>query len=211
MIRRQSLTIAMGISVLFAPISFADVAGMEMTAGDDISSLYLEDGTWDMGEDWGYILNPPNAEAWMIEVWIGSDPVDFLSTVFTDGIDPDVEISKTVTNETDFAWTDFHIELTPNEGEGDLFIFEDSVSSDRFSDIEIMNNDDGSAVMWFFTDFGAGDTPVLFGEMVTFEYTFNISGDPDFGYRTVQLPTLEPTSLVLVLAGAALTLRRSRR
>ncbi|MCH7700978.1 MAG: PEP-CTERM sorting domain-containing protein [Planctomycetes bacterium] len=36
-------------------------------------------------------------------------------------------------------------------------------------------------------------------------------GDPEFGYRTVQIPTPEPTSLLLVLAGAALAGRRSRR
>ena len=147
---------------------------------------------------WGYETTGRN--------WAGKEAM----IVFTDGIDPDVSIIKTVNNETDFDWTDFHIELTPNEGEGDLFIYPESVSSDRFSDIEIMNNDDGSAVMWFFTDFDAGDTPVLFGEMATFEYTFNIPGDPDFGYRTIQIPTPEPTSLLLVLAGAALTLRRSR-
>ena len=64
--------------------------------------------------------------------------------------------------------------------------------------------------MWFFTDFGAGDTPVAIGEGVTFEYTFNIPGDPEFGYKTIQLPTPEPTSILLVLAGAALTLRRKR-
>ena len=211
MIQRRPLAIALGVGMLFAPVSFADVTGMEMSPGEDVSSLYLEDGTWDMGEDWGYILNPPNAEAWMVEVWIGSDPVDLMSTVFTDGIDPDVSIIKTVNNETDFDWTDFHIELTPNEGEGDLFIYPESVSSDRFSDIEIVNNPDGSAVMWFFTNFDAGDTPVLFGETVTFEYTFNIPGDPEFGYRTVQIPTPEPTSLLMLLAGVALACRRNRR
>lgn len=158
--------------MLLAPISFGDVTGMETAAGDDISSLYLEDGTWDMGQDWGYTLNLPNAESWMIEVWIGSDPVDLMSTVFTDGIDPDVETIKTVNNETDFDWTDYHIELTPDEGEGDLFILDGWVSSDRFSDIEVMNNDHGSAVMWFFTDFDAGDTPVGVDETATFEYTF---------------------------------------
>lgn len=211
MIRPQSLAIALGISLLFAPISFGDVTGMSMDAGDDVSSLFLEDGTWDANEDWGYTLDPPNAQSWMVEVWIGSDPVDLLTTVFTDGIDPDVGINKTVTNETDFDWTDFHIELTPLEGERGLFILDGSVSSDRFSDIEVVNNPDGSAVMWFLTDFDAGDTPVGFGEMAVFEYTFNIPGDPDFGYRTFQMPTPEPTSLVLVLAGAAMAVRRDRR
>ena len=161
---------------------------------------------------WSYDVQGMSIQ--LFEDWAGFAPIAF--TIYDDGYPaPDnpfaggtlIDISKNLFNQTDFDWTAFHIDLIPGDGSDGITVDPASVSSDRFSDIEVMNNDDGSASIWYFTDRKVGDTPVLFGERVNLFFTMNILGDINFEMR--QIPTPAPGALALfALAGAVLRRRR---
>jgi len=198
--------LAAGVFAASAVPAAADIIDMWMV-GTDTSSLYLEDGTWDEYDDWWYWTTPPDGAAVMNETWMHGSPVTLDAGVETDGVDPNVTITKNLNNDTNFDWTDFHIILTPQPGTGPLVVYPGSVSSDRFSDVVVNNNGDGSATIDWFSNFGLGDTPVLIGESVTLEFTFNVPGTVWF--KMHQVPTPEPSSLMmLALGGLALARRR---
>ncbi len=161
---------------------------------------------------WGY--NAQGMSIQLSEGWGGIAPVGF--TISDDGYPgPDnpfpggtiIEFRKNIFNQTDFNWTDFHIDLIPGNGSDGITVDAASVSSDRFSDIEVMNHGDGSVSIWYFTSKGLGDTPVLIGERVNLFFTMNIFGNINFDMR--QTPTPAPGALALfALAGTALRRRR---
>lgn len=209
---RRILSVVVVASLVFAaaPAS-AGILGMSMSAGD-ISSLHLPDGSWDYGPtgDWYYEVSPTDstyAQAYMYEEWVSGRSVDFDMTIEAD-TDPNVRIVKTLDNDTNFAWTDFHIDLIPQPGLGPIVVNPASVDSDRFSDVMVMNNPDGSANIWWFSNFGLGDTPVQIGEYVTLDFTFNIPGTVAFKMR--QTPTPEPAGLALLTLGGLALIRRKR-
>ena len=119
-----------------------------------------------------------------------------------------IDIDKTIVNTTDFDWTDFHIDLIPGDGSDGIIVDPDSVTSDRFSDIEVLNFKDGSAGIWYFTNKDLGDSAVLIGESVNLSFTMNIFGDINF--NMIQTPTPTPGALAL-FARAGTALRRRRR
>jgi len=201
-----ALVLSAAVFAASAGSARADVIGMWFV-DTSASSLYFDDGTWNEGDDWSYWTSPPNAAALLNETWTGRAPVTMDAGVETDGVDPDVAITKVLNNDTDFNWTDFHIQLTPAPGTGPLVVYSDSVSSNRFSDVVVTNHGDGSANIDFFSNLQLGDTPVLIGESVTLEFTFNVPGTVWF--KMHQVPTPEPSSLMmLALGGIALARRR---
>ena len=161
---------------------------------------------------WSYVVDGMSIQ--LFEDWGGFAPVGF--SIYDDGYpapgDPGgtmIEFSKNLFNQTDFDWTDFHIDLIPGDGSDGITVEAASVSSDRFSDIEVMNNNDGSASIWYFTNKDLGDTPVLIGERVNLFFTMNIFGAINFEMR--QTPTPAPGALALfALAGTALRRRRRK-
>ena len=138
---------------------------------------------------------------------IGNAPSLFGSTLFGDG-GTLFEIEKNLINMTDFAWTSFHIDLLPNDESGSIIVDPDSVNS-SFSDFEVMNNDDGSANIWYLIDKKDGDTPVLPGEDFFMEFDMFLFDSPS-GFRMIQTPVPAPGALALLGLGA-LAKRRRRR
>ena len=162
---------------------------------------------------WSYVVEGLSIQ--LFEDWGAMDPVAFL--IFDDGYAaPDnpfsggtlIDIDKNIVNTTDFDWTAFHIDLIPGDGSDGIAVDPKSVGSDRFSNIEVMNNKDGSASIWYFTDRKQGDTPVLIGENVGLSFTMNIFGDINF--NMTQTPTPAPGALAL-FALAGMAARRRRR
>jgi len=161
---------------------------------------------------WGY--NAQGMTIYLSEAWGEIAPVGF--SIYDDGYPAPgnpfsggtlIEFSKNIFNQTDFNWTDFHIDLIPGDGSDGITVDAASVSSDRFSDIEVMNHGDGSVSIWYFTSKGLGDTPLLIGERVNLFFTMNIFGAINFDMR--QTPTPAPGALALfALAGTALRRRR---
>ena len=136
---------------------------------------------------------------------VGEDTSLFGSTLFGDG-GTLIEIEKDVINMTDFSWTAFHIDLIPFDGGGPITVDPESVDSDRFDISEVMNNDDGSANIWFFLE--KGDEPVLPGEEVDFEFDMIIFGAVSF--TMIQTPIPAPGALALLGLAGAVSRRRRR-
>lgn len=161
---------------------------------------------------WSYIVEGMSIQ--LFEDWGAMDPVAFLVADNGLGLTGNplfggtlIDITKSLLNSTNFDWTAFHIDLFPGDGSDGITIDPASVSSDRFSDIEVMNNNDGSASIWYFTDKNQGDTPVLIGETVSLLFTMNIFGDINFNMTQTPIPA--PGALALfALAGSALRRRR---
>ncbi len=158
---------------------------------------------------------------YLYENWGEIDPValfivDSAASLFGSSLlgDPglggtSISIDKDILNTTTFDWTAFHIDLIPGDGSDGLIVDPNSVGSDRFSDVDVMNNGDGSASIWFFTDKKQGDTPVLIGETVAMSFGMTIFGDISF--TMIQTPVPAPGALALLgLAGAAVSRRRRR-
>ena len=152
---------ALAVMVLAAPAT----AELIITPNDEMGGVgsllswnYTVDGmSISLFEDWGKI-DP-------VALFI----VDGASSLFGSSLfgDPGlggtpIGIAKDLLNTTDFDWTAFHIDLIP-EGADEITVDLKSVESDRFSNVEVMNNDDGSASIWFFTSKKQGDTSVLIG------------------------------------------------
>ncbi len=195
-----------GAAILFAAPVRADVLDMTMStiSGHD---LYLPDGQWQEGDDWGWApLENGNASAWAKENWIGMGQVNLGVGVKTDGIDPDVVIQKDLTNDTNFDWIAFTIDLMPAPGFGPLVVYPGSVASSRFSGHDVTNHADGSATIDYFIT--GEDRPVSHGEFVAFFFTFNVPGDVFFQMK--QTPVPEPTALGLLLMGVFVAARRQR-
>ena len=117
----------------------ADVLSLQFNIRDG-SSLDLLDG-WNAGEDWDYSIDGSgDASAWIAEHWLDDLPVVLAGFIQTDGLDPDIALTKDLVNQTALDWTGFHIDLVPLNDTGPMTVDLASVSSDRFSDTSVMNN-----------------------------------------------------------------------
>lgn len=205
-IGRSAQTVAVCVVALAVMLPCAPVtAEIIITPNDELGGV----GSLN---SWSYVVDGMSIQ--LFEDWGGFAPIAF--TISDDGYPaPDnpfsggtlIDISKNLFNQTDFDWTDFHIDLIPGDGSDGITVDPKSVFSDRFSNVEVMNNKDGSASIWYSTDKKQGDMPVLIGESVHLFFTMNIFGDINFNMIQTPIPT--PGALALfVLAGTVLRRRR---
>jgi MYXO-CTERM domain-containing protein len=150
-----------------------DVANSDLNGGDP--GL----GTWAVTES--YVADRSTS------VVIGS-------TGFADS-DPSLHISKDVTNDSTFAWTDYHIIIG---GEGVTYV-PGTASSDRFGIIVPTGNT---------IDFYAPAT-VPIGSTVNVSFDILIPAG-SFNFSITQTPTPEPATLGVLAAGGLALLRRRR-
>ena len=119
--------------------AFAEVLSVQFSVSDG-SSLNLWDG-WNAGEDWDYSIDGSgDASAWIAEQWLDDLPVVLAGFIQTDGLDPDIALTKDLVNQTALDWTGFHINLVPLNDTGTMTVDLASVSSDRFCDTSVTNN-----------------------------------------------------------------------
>lgn len=206
-IGRSARTVAVCVVALAVMLPCAPVtAEIIITPNDELGGV----GSLN---SWSYVVDGMSIQ--LFEDWGGFAPVGF--TISDDGYPgPDnpfaggtlIDISKNIFNQTEFDWTAFHIDLIPGDGSDGITVDPASVSSDRFSDVMVMNNKDGSASIWYSTDKKQGDMPVLIGESVHLFFTMNIFGDINFNMIQTPIPT--PGALAL-FALAGTVLRRRRR
>jgi hypothetical protein len=132
---------------------------------------------------------------------------------FTAPSDPKVWIAETVDNQTDFAWTDYHITI----GMTKFFSISTSViapddwtfavTQPLVAGGQTLPNDNG--IGWVGTiDYyiGAG-APIGIGESGDFGFKVTFDGSVEF--CTEQIPTPEPATMALLSLGA-LVLRRKK-
>ncbi len=162
--------------------------------------------TWVRNTDWGStVTSPTTGDAYAIEKWVGMAPVSLTVNVTADA-DPDVKITKMLTNTTGSAWTSFKIDLLRFPGFGPLTVLAGTELSDRFSSHTTTNFGSGDASINFFQS--GADTPVLPGESVMFQFTFNVPGTVAFAM--IQTPTPTPGVLALFGVAGAVVGRRRR-
>ena len=160
---------------------------------------------WGSG-DWGSnVVSSTVGDSWAHEKWIGMAPVSLNVNVTSDG-DPDVKITKMLQNTTGSAWTSFTIDLFKFSGFGPITVLGGTEASDRFSTVTTTNFGSGDAQM-IFTQSGT-DTPVLPGESVMFQFTFNVPGAVAFAM--VQTPVPAPGAIALLGVAGAMVNRRRR-
>ena len=111
--------------------------------------------------------------------------------------DPLIHVVKTVTNDSTFVWTDYHIEISGSEG---VSYVSGSATSDVFNTII----ESGGTI-----DFYAPNSVPIGGD-VTFEFDIIIPAG-GFSFDISQTPTPEPGTIVLLSLGALALIRRRRR
>lgn len=207
MVQRQSL---LAIACLAGLAGSASAGLIDVTITGAISQTSLDLGsprTWVRGTDWDTaVTSATTGDSWAREKWVGMAPVNLNVNVTSDG-DPDVKITKMLTNTTGTAWTSFRIKLLDVFSVGPITVLPGTELSDRFHSVttSVIPGGLGSSEM-VFSQTGA-DTPVLPGESVMFQFTFNVPSAVAFAM--VQTPVPTPGVLAVAgLAGVVVTRRR---
>ena len=123
-------------------------------------------------------------------------------------LDPTVWIAETVDNNTTFAWTDYHITI----GMTKTFSISTSViAPDDWTFVvtqPVVGSIPGGGTGWVGTiDYYVGDgSPIGIGESGDFGFKVSFLGKVAF--CTEQIPTPEPTTLVLLSIGVLAFIRR---
>jgi|GEM_PF-1430819 len=209
MARIQAVLAAALLAASAAGLAQAGVVKIDIGGALNDPSLFLPDGQWLQGRDWNWNQSGTSlqdGEAIAHENWTGMSPVDLNVGVLTDGLDPDVKITKMLQNNTANAWTSFDIQLLRFPGFGALTVSAASAISDRFSSVSVTNFGSGDALLHF--ELAGAEPAVAVGQSVMFQFTFSIPGDVAF--RMVQTPVPTPGAFGL-LGLAGLTLARRRR
>ncbi len=181
----------------------AGMAAASMSPGElGIESLVLDDGTWDAGEDWGY----ENDSMWLRETWSDAAPVDFAIgiDITAEPGETLIEFTKVVENNTEFDWTDFHIDLTPRPG--GMILDVEADPNDEFGSVAVLDNGDGTfSINW--DNFTGGDGVPIGGST---ELNFSIVISQALAFNMVQTPTPAPGAAALLCVAGLVATRRRR-
>lgn len=174
---------------------WAVVATLALAAGAAQAGFTSWDPVWvdtrplsEQGWDW-------DAEAFTWDVWetFESGGTAVFGCSGSTGPDPTILVTKTVTNDSGFAWTSYEVEIT---GTGASYV-PASAASPTYSTISEV----GSTV----TFSGATVNP---GDVVELSFEINIPANTQFTFDVSQTPIPEPTSLGLLALGGLLLRRR---
>ena len=172
------------VLLLFTPLASANIIGW--SAADDGDGALVMNAAWD---DSTNTLNMSGTQYWY--------PGHVLGDFTTDTeLDPTVWIVETVVNQTDFAWTDYHIDVTMTK---------------PFSIVGVVSPPDWT---WAITppapsvagylgtvDYYAG-TNIPIGGSGTFGLVVSFAGSVQFSLE--QIPTGEPAAVPVPIPGALL-------
>jgi hypothetical protein len=192
------------LAALMEPVQAAQIDRLTQTA-IDVEALALPDGEWLQGRDYGY----GDLDIWMRERWeesIGSFVIHHVE-IGIDGseINIPVTIHKDVTNESDFFWDAFQIDLMPDPGSAITGLTADP--SAQFSSVTVGGLPDGSWTILWETD--QGDPGVPIGQTAALDFRFHVDGEIAFSIKETPIP--EPATCLLITLGALTLLRRRSR
>ena len=147
----------------------------------------------------GWMWENPQ-ETWIVwERYISDTTDSSLAHVWGEAdVDPIIHVQKTVTNDSTFVWTDFHVEITGSLG---VSYVPGSATSDKF--LTVVETLPGTI------DFYAPQE-VAIGDTVTIDFDIEIPAGL-FDFNVWQMPTPEPTTAAMLLGLGALTCVRRKR
>ena len=111
--------------------------------------------------------------------------------------DPVIHVVKTVTNNSTFVWTDYHVEITGSQG---VYYDPNSATSDVFGTI-VENG-------WQIDFYAPNSVPI--GNDVTLEFDIVVP-EGEFTFDIDQTPTPEPVTLTVLGLGTVVLLKFRRR
>ena len=195
------------ILLLFAtPIVNATITNWSCAPdGDGAITMDYTTLTFDSGE---YLLDMDGQQHWYPAHLAG----DFTTS---DLLDPTVRILEGIDNDTTFAWTDYHITIGMNNNTFSIFDPAGLVMPFGWTAIVtpvspgLMPNGAGPGYVGTINYvMGTGGSPIAIGDDGTFGFKISFSGNTVFS--TEQIPTPEPTTILLLGFGAMSVIRRRR-
>jgi hypothetical protein len=184
--------------VVAASLAEAKIIDATCTAGDG-GGIVMEGMTWEWSDA------EMTARMWVREVQ--KLPVGYLYPTFTadSELDPSAHIIKEVDNDTTFAWTDYHINLTLNK----TFQIVSAVQPTGWLTPVMTQPSEVSPGVWqgavdYY--YGGPGTEILIGGTATYDVKASFAGSANFTVE--QRPTPEPSTLGLLAIGAVALLRR---
>ena len=126
--------------------------------------------------------------------------------------DPIVRFIEDIDNDTDFAWTDYHISIGMDNSTFSILTDGLLVPTGWTADVtavaagQIPNGCGPGYVGSIDYVMGTGGSPIPIGEIGTFGFKISFTGNASFCME--QIPTPEPTSIVLLGLGAMALIRK---
>jgi hypothetical protein len=198
---KKKLLVALLVAFLVTPFLVnADIINWRC-ADDGDGAIVMGTPTWDDSDPCVYKLSMSGIQNWY--------PAHVVGDFNTDTeLDPKVLIDETVDNNTTFAWTDYHIDI----GMTKTFSISNVITPDGWeyevnqpiSGQQIPNDGTG----WLGTiDYYVGTgSPIAIGDEGEFGFKITFTGSVAF--CTEQVPTPEPTTIMLLGLGALAFIRR---
>lgn len=205
--RVLAIAILAAVGILPTVTQAADVTMFNVSNGPGNATVDLMNWGWEQNPR----LNAFADESWNSEGEFALD-VSLIASSLDRGtlLTVPTDFRKTVTNLTDFAWTDFETQLIPSPGA----IISNVMASPNaeFGNVSVIDNLDGTfSLRW--DNLGGNGTGVAINDMVSFNFSFDVSGPSSelVNYKIRQIPTPEPFSVLLLLSTAPFALRNRRQ
>jgi hypothetical protein len=171
--------------------------------GDGAITMNYTTLTPDNGE---YLLDMDGQQYWYPAHLAGSFTT-------SDLLDPTVHIMEGVTNDTDFAWADYHITIGMNNNTFSILSTGVTAPSGWTWNITApvagnMPNNGGAGYVGVINYYQGTGSSVAIGN--DFDFGFKISFQGNTVFSTEQIPTPEPATIALLGLGAVSVIRRKR-
>jgi hypothetical protein len=158
-------------------------------------------------ESGGYLLDMDGAQHWKPAHLAGNFET-------SDLLDPTVRILEGIDNDTSFAWTDYHITIGMNNNTFAINSTSGLVMPAGWYAVVTapapgnMPNGGGPGYVGVIDYFIGTGSAVAIGDSADFGFKISFSGNTVFS--TEQIPTPEPTTILLLGLGAMSVIRRRR-
>lgn len=188
----RALPLAIAMALIIASPSHAVVIDQMSPTADiaELESVVFDNGTWIISKTFHQFTTNDAPSILVVRIQADGEAV--------------IPIQEIVTNDTDVAWTDYHLAIVNVTGsDADAAAAFDlaslSISVDRFASLTLDA-----------TTMGFADGVVPVGETLNLGFTITTNGAVDGLFLLKQYPTPEPATLLLLAGGAISVLRRRR-